>query len=152
MTGKRKLTDDELLDVIAEQAIDDEAERIAHMSDAELDAELAAAGVDPVKAHAKAEAMAARLAGAQKPPATVKRFPASRRVAVLLAAAALLALAFVALLYLPRGRERAPLPIGPEPSIARPAPSVSEKLVQPAVDASPWDAADAGPLKPPMRR
>jgi hypothetical protein len=138
MTGDRKLTDDELFDVIAEQAIDDEAERLAHLSDADLDAELAAAGVDPEQVNAKGAELAAQLLGSQPvqavpqapppaEPAKVVHLAAARskrrpRVWLALVAAAVAAIGGGALIVANQGPP--PPPPGPTvvPAPSRPAP------------------------------
>jgi hypothetical protein len=59
---KKRLLPHEAWDRAIESMLDDEAERISKMTPEELDADLRAKGVDPVRLRAKGAAFAARFA------------------------------------------------------------------------------------------
>jgi hypothetical protein len=60
-----KLPPHEAWDAIEDMVLDDEAERVAKMSRAELDRDLAAKGLDPKAVRARGEALVARLTAAK---------------------------------------------------------------------------------------
>jgi len=61
VTNKPKRSPAEVWAALETQAIRDEGERVAALSDEELDAELAAQGIDPKAARARGAALAAEL-------------------------------------------------------------------------------------------
>jgi hypothetical protein len=61
----KKLPPHEAWDAIEDMVLDDEAERVAKMSRAELDRDLAAKGLDPKAVRARGEALVARLQAAK---------------------------------------------------------------------------------------
>jgi hypothetical protein len=62
MSDKRKRQPHEVWDALEKMALEDEAERVAAMSDEQLDAELRAAGIDPEETRRKGDEIAARAA------------------------------------------------------------------------------------------
>ncbi len=64
-----KLPPDEAWNALERMVLEDEAERVGKLSDAELDRELAAKGIDPAAADAQADALLARLEARKAAPA-----------------------------------------------------------------------------------
>ncbi|HLK37974.1 MAG TPA: hypothetical protein VKU41_14535 [Polyangiaceae bacterium] len=106
MTKKQRLEPHEAWDVIEKMALEDDIERIAKMSDAEVDEELARGGFDPAKVRERAEALAA---GARK--------RASRRRPWWPAAAAVTALAAGMAVVVGVAREDGRVTSGPPPAV-----------------------------------
>jgi hypothetical protein len=107
MSEQKKPTPEELLDALTGEEPDDEAERIASLSDVDLDRELASQGFDPAEVRATGKALAAKVVQTRKasggedsrhvvpaPPRNEPRRLRPRRVAwrVALLAAAVLAI------------------------------------------------------------
>src|SRR5258708_16548715 len=91
MSTKRKLPPHEAWDVLGKMALHDEAERVASLSDAELDSELQEKGFDPKALRERGAALAEKLRAASAAPpvpqAPVKRtLPTRARWAALAAA------------------------------------------------------------------
>ena len=59
--NRRKLSPAEAWDLAVSNHLDDEAERVAKMTDEELDRDLRAKGLDPAEVRAKGKALAERL-------------------------------------------------------------------------------------------
>jgi hypothetical protein len=97
MSSKKKLSPHETWDGLEKQSLADEAARVAKLSDAELNAELAAHGVDPKAIRAKGAALAESLGPPRDEtleasawvtaPRSTARGPSRRRSVLLLAAA-----------------------------------------------------------------
>jgi hypothetical protein len=91
MSTKQKLPPHEAWDVLEKMALHDEAERVASLSDAELDGELQGKGFDPKALRERGAALAEKLRAASAAPpvpqAPVKRtLPVRARWAALVAA------------------------------------------------------------------
>lgn len=85
---KRKLSPDEAWDAVEKGALDDEAERVASLSEDARDRELGAAGKDPAAVRARGAALAAQLlmkgesasaSDVVSPPESAPRLPRSAR-------------------------------------------------------------------------
>lgn len=126
-------------------AVKEEAERVAGMSDAELDANLASRGHDPQAVRARGAALAARLMqdqgkpfGSVMAPVTpvAQRPPEARRrrrpVPLWLAAAAVVAAGAGALAYVELRTPPAPPPVPTLPPPPSPAPTQDPLLVSAA--------------------
>src|SRR4030088_3092308 len=99
MSPPNKRTPQETWDALEQMALDDEAERVVGLGDAELDQELKDAGVDPAKVRARGRELAEELQRApmqpQGPqePGRVVPFRRARWVALIAAAVSLVTLA-----------------------------------------------------------
>jgi hypothetical protein len=101
MTTERKRPPHEAWDALEKMALDDEAERVSALTDAELDGELEGAGIDPNALRARGAALAAKLEAARQPSSAGKPGPAApvsirRRWVPLLVAATLGGVALIA--------------------------------------------------------
>ncbi len=106
MSATKLPPDEALKRLVASLEADDDLERFAKMTPAEVDAELARLGVDPKAVRAKGDAFAAGLFGgvetsakkaeAPKPPAARPSWVRAHRVALLAAAIVIVLLAFAA--------------------------------------------------------
>jgi hypothetical protein len=65
VTKKPKRSPEQAWKALEEMALREEGERVASLTDEELDAELAASGIDPEAARARGAALAARLLAKQ---------------------------------------------------------------------------------------
>src|SRR5260370_13573519 len=90
MSTKRKLPPHEAWDVLEKMALHDEAERVASLSDAELDSELQEKGFDPKALRERGAALAEKLRVASAAP-PVPQAPAKKTLPTRVRWAALVA-------------------------------------------------------------
>jgi pimeloyl-ACP methyl ester carboxylesterase len=117
---KPKLAPDEAWDALEKMAVDDEVERVLALSDEALDAELKAAGADPVRVRERGEALGRKLV---LQGTSVGAAPRTRWVAWLAAAAfGALVVSFVAVNFSGTMARFRPVPIGPDEGGLAPPP------------------------------